>query len=330
MKGADVSRGLLSQLAEITQLRRLRIAMSEQKSWSNSNSGDSAAQEKGIGMHCSNSSSHRHAGSILLHTVDQGLTAADLPLLTRLSQLSHLVFKLAPCCKQNRQQLLQQHQSNTDSQAAAQPVAARDSSSSSSSKAAAVAALRHLPSLAVVELGNMGFDLLHMLQLTQLTGLQHMNNTGCCEQCSSSWSVALSTPQLRQVCSNGLCSVFLVFAVRVLRHECDVNCVACRTALQEMLALQYQVLCRVGDVHSSAPTAAQFIEAQCCICFQYKHQVTSMSKLQLYCCCCCCSAGVPHTCFLQAACSTCADCKEACTRAVLQLLAVLAVLSLSN
>jgi hypothetical protein len=51
----------------------------------------------------------------------------------------------------------------------------------------------------VLEVANLGMGLLQVLQLTQLSSLQHLSSAGCCQQCSSSWSITLNGPQLQQV-----------------------------------------------------------------------------------------------------------------------------------
>jgi hypothetical protein len=180
LKGADVSRGLLVQLAEITQLRRLRIDMSNVSSVDHPGSGSSREQAEFVSSHVSSSSSVRTLpSSTAAATVDQGLTGADLQVLTQLSSLSHLVFKLRPCCHLHQ---LQQQQQQTHAAACQEPsssasavpaAAAAAAAVANKCNRAAVAALCQLRSLSVLELGNIGLGLLQLLQLSRLSGLQH-------------------------------------------------------------------------------------------------------------------------------------------------------------
>jgi hypothetical protein len=207
LKGADVSRGLLFQLAEITQLRRLRIDMSNVSSVDHPGSGSSREQAEYVGSHIRSSSSssvRTLPSSTAAATVDQGLTGADLQVLTQLSSLSHLVFKLRPCCHPNQLQQQQTHaavcQEPSSSASAVPAAAAAAAAVANKCSRAAVTAICQLRSLSVLELGNLGLGVLQLWQLSQLSGLQHVSYTGCCQHpASSSWSVQLSAPQMQQV-----------------------------------------------------------------------------------------------------------------------------------
>jgi hypothetical protein len=217
LKDADVSPGLLVQLAEITQLRRLRIDMSACSSLDHLGNGSSREQAEGVGSHVSSNSSSVGMLPSTAAAVDQGLTGADLQVLTQLSCLSHLVFKLRPCCQLNHHHHQQQQQQQAadanvcqqpSSNAPAAPAAAAAAAAAvDKGGQAAVAALCQLRSLSVLELGNLGLGLLQLLQLSQLSGLQHCSYSGCCQQpSSSSWSVQLSASQLQQVSGlEGVC-----------------------------------------------------------------------------------------------------------------------------
>jgi hypothetical protein len=107
LNGADVSRGLLFQLAEVTQLQRLRIDMSHGSKSDHPGSGSSREQQmEYCGSHPGSSNVRNEPSTAA--AADQGLTEADLHVLTQLSRLSRLVFKLRPCFQLYQQQQQQQ------------------------------------------------------------------------------------------------------------------------------------------------------------------------------------------------------------------------------